>query len=118
MKYSIQNGSEKRSSRTDLSRDKGSQDLMIFLKIWNNIKSLVKVYNGGQERQLETKKTKAVQEGKPNHTISHHRHHANILSSNFSNQHSQSMHGIFDCKCLNNLINSNLISSVKIQTLS
>ena len=69
-----------KSSKRDLSRDKGSQHLMIFLIIWNNIKILVKVYNsGGQERKLETKKTKAVQEGKPNHTISHHSHHANIL---------------------------------------
>ena len=45
MKYSIQNGYEKRSSKIDLSRNKGSQDLMIFLIIWNNIKILVKVYN-------------------------------------------------------------------------
>ena len=64
MKYSIQNGYEKRSSKIDLSRDKGSQDLMIFLIIWNNIKILVKVYNlRGRKGNQKQRKQKLCKKG-------------------------------------------------------
>lgn len=76
MKYSIQNGSRKKF-RTDLSRDKGNSGSIDIVEIWNNIKSLVKTYNGRQRNALKQKQ-KQCKKGKPNHTISHHRHHANI----------------------------------------
>ena len=49
-----------KSSKRDLSRDKGSQHLMIFLIIWNNIKILVKVYNsGGAGKEIRNKENKS-----------------------------------------------------------